>query len=823
MIEYNTTAPGARTSQRLRNLLIVLAGIIVGQAILYGPSLVGWKILLPLDLLARPNVYLPQNPEVRKIVPHDPVLADLVEVEEISRRFVVSELHAGRWPVWAPYQYAGGPFVWPKCSPLLWLQYGTASPVILAWAQLLVAMVAGLGAYLFFRRALGVGFWPAAVVAWCYPLTGFFVFWAGYLLGGVVSWLPWLLLAVNSTVRRPRLIAGIQLSVVTALVLTSGPLDIAGQVLLASGLFGVWGLFDAYWRQWFHVQARRAFVLLVLGWTLGFMVAAPHLLPVLEYARTGARMERRSAGSEERPPVGLAALPQVVLPNMYGSSQARTLALFPDKQGNLPESSAVTYVGLLATLVLAPLAWCSRRHRSINLFWVGLGFIALSWSLNVPGLVTLLRLPGLNMMSHNRFVFATSFAILSLAAVGLEVLSQGPVARRRWFVLPAALLVGLGGWCGYRILFPAEPLATLLLSCVLKGIPVGWVRTIEDADQVQVWFAMAYMVAGLLCALGALCWLALWSGKSLQASALPALGIILVGDLLWFAHGRSAQCDPALYFPRIPALEQIAQAPPGRVIGYKCLPATLAQTHGLHDVRGYDAVDPARLMPLMAMAAETNSPALSYALTQHLIPRAELLVPDGIRLSPILDLLGVRYVIFRGTPPAEIKPQFQSPDYWAVINPTALSRAFVPRQVETVADDRARLEQLGSPQFDPRAVAYVELPVSLPVACRGEAAIVSEIPTRVTVSVKMETPGMVVLADLWDQGWRAYLEGKPVPILRANHALRGVVLPAGAAMLEFRYEPASLTWGLRLAAVAAVILLLGVGLSVWRQKLANQP
>ena len=37
------------------NLPIVFAGIIFGQAVLYGPSLIGKKILLPLDLLAQPS------------------------------------------------------------------------------------------------------------------------------------------------------------------------------------------------------------------------------------------------------------------------------------------------------------------------------------------------------------------------------------------------------------------------------------------------------------------------------------------------------------------------------------------------------------------------------------------------------------------------------------------------------------------------------------------------------------------------------------------------------------------------------------------------
>src|SRR5439155_8837061 len=121
---------------------------------------------------------------------------------EPMRRFAVSEVHAGRLPLWAPYHYAGAPFIWPKLSPFLALESCTRSPIILAWTQVLTALIAGSGAYLFFRRVLAVGFWPAAVGAWCYPLTGFFVFWQGYAAARSVCWFPWILLAVDRTVRR---------------------------------------------------------------------------------------------------------------------------------------------------------------------------------------------------------------------------------------------------------------------------------------------------------------------------------------------------------------------------------------------------------------------------------------------------------------------------------------------------------------------------------------------------------------------------------------------------------------------------------------------
>src|SRR5688500_20390488 len=101
---------------RWRRVAIVVAGIVITQAILYGPSLLGLKIMLPLDLLAQPGVYLPRTPEIAKIVPHDIVVSDLIH-QEMQRRFVHTEVSAGRLPWWEPFQYCGSPIIWPWLSP----------------------------------------------------------------------------------------------------------------------------------------------------------------------------------------------------------------------------------------------------------------------------------------------------------------------------------------------------------------------------------------------------------------------------------------------------------------------------------------------------------------------------------------------------------------------------------------------------------------------------------------------------------------------------------------------------------------------------------
>ena len=786
-------------------LLIVLAGVILGQAILYGPSLIGEKVLLPLDILTLKGFYIPPTPETVKIVPHNKILSDLVDNFEPARQFAISEIHQGRFPWWAPYQYGGVPFVWAKFSPFLLLECCTKSPVILAWGQIFAALVAGIGMYCFCRRTLQVGFWPATVCAWCYPLTAFFVLWQGFLTGLAVCWLPWLFLAVDRTIRGTHSLAAPGLSVVTFLTLISGQIDIAGQALLGSGIYAVWCLWDAHPGGWFLRKFWTASMTLILGCGLGFLLAAPHLLPLLEYAQSGSRMAHRSEGAEERPPVGLAALPQVVLPDMYGSNERGSTFFTPRGEGNLMESTTAAYTGVFATLLVAPLAWCSRRHRAINAFWIFLAFFGLSWSLDVPVFVDLLRLPGLNMMSHNRLVFLTSFAILALTATGLETILHGPIQRRWWFWLPAVLLAALCGWCAYHSIVLPETITTQTQFDAFYQKRWASIQITTDVEQIQAWFIRHYTIMAALCGLGFLGWLLLWFQKAGRFRLFPMLVFFLMADLLWFDHGRNTQCDPGLYYPKIPVLDRVAQSVPGRVIGINCLPASLAMMQGLNDIRGYDSIDPMRMVDLLKMAAKPGR-APRYAITQYLVPEGGFSPTGTAQLLPVLDMLGVRYIIFRGTPPPSAKPAFQGDDYFIVVNSNAFPRVFVPKSVKTIANGDEELAELASRQFNPADVAYVESPVELPAPCRGTAQITNEIPTRIMVSVHMETPGLVVLADRWDKGWRAYWNGKPVPILRANYAIRGVVVPAGNGTLEFIYKPASLILGLWLAGLAVIVL-----------------
>jgi uncharacterized membrane protein YfhO len=79
----------------------------------------------------------------------------------------------------------------------------------------------------------------------------------------------------------------------------------------------------------------------------------------------------------------------------------------------------------------------------------------------------------------------------------------------------------------------------------------------------------------------------------------------------------------------------------------------------------------------------------------------------------------------------------------------------------------------------------------------------------VTVEVEAERPGYLVLADAVQIGWQARLDGEPVDLRHADHALGAVHVPAGRHEVAFEFRPQRMGLG---TAVSALSLVLLVGL-----------
>ena len=237
---------------------------------------------------------------------------------------------------------------------------------------------------------------------------------------------------------------------------------------------------------------------------------------------------------------------------------------------------------------------------------------------------------------------------------------------------------------------------------------------------------------------------------------------------------------------------------------------------GLYDIQGYNPLHLARYDEFMT--------ALNDAPQDY---HTAFLLPSGLR-SPLLDLLDVRYIVQDAELPpsrddvraltAESRVVFSTPRVIVRERDSAPPHAWIVHDVRPVTRGEA-LPLLINGVVDPFQTALVEgaPPVtSAPDDPAAEAArvIVYE-PDRVSIETRAAAPGLLVVSEIYESGWRAYVDGEEVEILPTHHALRGIPISEGEHRVEMHYDPLSLRLGLWISGIATAAMLVSFAIAGW--------
>jgi len=119
------------------------------------------------------------------------------------------------------------------------------------------------------------------------------------------------------------------------------------------------------------------------------------------------------------------------------------------------------------------------------------------------------------------------------------------------------------------------------------------------------------------------------------------------------------------------------------------------------------------------------------------------------------------------------------------------------------------LRALAAPEFDPRKAVYLppEARPLVTVSNQADSKIVhtSFSAHRVEIEVDTKEPALVVLAQTFYHPWRATIDGRSVPLLRANHAFQAVEAPSGHSRILLRYQDHRFWLGALISGVTAVL------------------
>jgi hypothetical protein len=107
---------------------------------------------------------------------------------------------------------------------------------------------------------------------------------------------------------------------------------------------------------------------------------------------------------------------------------------------------------------------------------------------------------------------------------------------------------------------------------------------------------------------------------------------------------------------------------------------------------------------------------------------------------------------------------------------------------------------------DPRIAEPLWATHDQPCGAADRLRVISRIPDASSFDVELGCAGRVVIGDPYYRGWRAYVDGRRVPIEEAEGGIRAVRANAGAHRLEFRYRPGPVYWGAGFTTLGLVLV-----------------
>ncbi|RME60608.1 MAG: hypothetical protein D6790_08995, partial [Caldilineae bacterium] len=251
--------------------------------------------------------------------------------------------------------------------------------------------------------------------------------------------------------------------------------------------------------------------------------------------------------------------------------------------------------------------------------------------------------------------------------------------------------------------------------------------------------------------------------------------------------------------------------------GAKTFNANTGMYYGWHDIRGYDSIIPRQYVNFMNRIAD-QSGELLYNRIAPLYQAGPN--PYAVLDNPLLDLLGVKYVLTESVVPnaATWTKVYDDGNVRAYENQEAFPRVFVAREARIAPPSEQPLLET-----DLRQTVFIEEQPPDPAAlipagpAPAEAHISRYGVNDVFVDVNLNDRGWLVLTDAYFPGWKAFLrpfggdesQERELTIHRADGAFRAVYLPEqGQWTVRFSYSPMSFKLGLYISFLAMMTSLL---------------
>ncbi len=699
--------------------------------------------------------------------------------------FTMQALRDGRIPHWNPLIFCGVPFFSSFSAPVFYPLRGL--PMLLAGAEATIRFtfpahmfLGGLFAWLFLGAAGAgrPGRWlgTVAFAATCWSNT---LFYAGH--GSKIicwSYLPLLLYACERwrTARRLSFVAlgGFCFGM---MALSSHPQMLLYSAMASATWLLVQALLDRRPLRPLALSACALAAMLLLGAGIG----AVQLLPGYNFSRystRGSDLSQDQAASYSLPPEESLTM---ILPHLYGYRHG-----FPDSQvagvpvywGRLGLRLSSEFLGV-SVFFLAILGLASGGPRArVPLLVLAAAGLLVSWGGYTPVYRVLYAVAPVfrKLRAPHMAAFLTTSSLALASGLGLDALLRS--GRKIWRIPAAAS----AAFVAMSLLAPGIASGSLSSSPAPGGRAVlqGVVQVREDmirSDFLKAGAALALVAAGA------------WAAPRRKGSV-PAVaaGLCLLAAVELIPVDRDFQ----VLLPASGIRDAVGGRPDLAALagGGRVLPGgNDLMCSGIRSVAGYHAARPQVTEGMMQ--ALSSGGILAARMT------AWTVLDDSVPMT---------YSQVRGEILGQLVQSGMDPDSAGALLPEGpLPRAFVTSAWVVAGEDQAL--QAITAGYDQQAMSVLDSDPGLArptSSLEASAEIVADLPESVAVRARLSEPSVLVLADTWYPRWRAFVDGRPAGLLRANYWQRAVAVPAGEHLVSFVFDSGDVSTGLALSICSAV-------------------
>jgi hypothetical protein len=149
------------------------------------------------------------------------------------------------------------------------------------------------------------------------------------------------------------------------------------------------------------------------------------------------------------------------------------------------------------------------------------------------------------------------------------------------------------------------------------------------------------------------------------------------------------------------------------------------------------------------------------------------------------------------------------PSHALVTMKNYLAKATLVPDAEFFATEEAMLDRLKDPTWNPRESVLLLQPGTSsppspagPPESFGDVVLETYTPTEIEIEAQSSRGGFILINDQYNPDWQAQVNGRDVPLLRADYILRAVAIPAGQSRITLHYFAQYRLPGLSLPVVA---------------------